>query len=105
MRTTIGCATVGWLIISVGFVAAGGPKKPLEMPLFPDKMLGNKESLKEPEVTGQKPNTRIKAVSRPTITVFRPAKDKDTGTAVVIRRAAVTACWPGTMRAKRSRPG
>ncbi len=53
-----------------------------EMALFPDKLLG--EGVKDAKMTGAKPNRRVSEVSRPTITVYRPAKDRDTGAAVVI---------------------
>lgn len=38
----------------------------------------------EPDKPGSKPVKRLGKVSKPTLTVFKPAKDKDTGAAVVI---------------------
>jgi acetyl esterase/lipase len=77
-------AVCGALVLGGTLAPAGGggPEKAPEIALFPDKMLG--DNVKDAKVTGAKPNRRVSEVSRPTITVFRPAKEKDTGAAVVI---------------------
>ncbi len=74
---------------------AGGDDKPMVVELWPDKvpdetgdigaekvLLSPKLDRKQVEVT--EPTRMVTNVSRPTITVYRPAKDKDTGTAMVI---------------------
>ena len=65
-----------------------GAEKPLVLDLWPGKPPGDKGDIGEEKVTeskpGEKPVKRVTNVSRPTITVFRPATDKDTGAAVVI---------------------
>ncbi len=88
-------ATLG-LILSL-FVAwpAAGADKPLVVDLWPGKVpddagdigpekerLSPKLTRKEVEVT--EPTRLLTNVSKPTITVYRPAKDKDTGAAILI---------------------
>src|SRR5262249_25270386 len=83
---------IGWLCV-VGH--AGAADKPLVVPLWPGKVpdeTGNigaekvvmspKLDRKQVEVTE---STRmITNVTQPTLTIYRPAKEKDTGTAVLI---------------------
>ncbi len=64
--------------------ASGGPEKPLVIDVFPGKIPGATGESREDKITGKGPNRRITEVTKPTLTVFRPAKDKDTGVAVVI---------------------
>ena len=74
---------------------AGGDDKPLVVELWPGKvpdetgdigaekvLLSPKLDRKQVEVT--EPTRMVTNVSRPTITIYRPAKDKDTGTAMLI---------------------
>ena len=75
------------LLAWVGGSAA--QEKPLILDVWPGKAPGETgnvgpEKVTEPKKDDKNPVTRITDVSKPTITVFRPAKDKDTGTAVVI---------------------
>jgi acetyl esterase/lipase len=67
---------------------ASAAEKPLTVDLWPDKPPGDKEDVGEEKVTeskpGEKPVKRVTNVSRPTLTVFKPATEKDTGAAVVI---------------------
>jgi acetyl esterase/lipase len=68
---------------------AHGADKPLVIDLWPDKAPGDKVSVGEEKVTEPKPGAKngiisITNVTRPTLTVFRPAKEKATGAAVVI---------------------
>jgi acetyl esterase/lipase len=83
MRITLSfsafCGALAFVLSLAPAVAA--QEKPIEIPLFPDGMLGTPA---DPKVKGEKPNRRVSEVTRPTITVFRPAKAKDTGAAVVI---------------------
>jgi acetyl esterase/lipase len=62
--------------------------KPLTLDVWPGKAPGEtgqigEEKLLEPKA-GEKKVARLTNVSKPTLSVFRPAKDKDTGAAVVI---------------------
>ncbi len=64
-------------------------EKPAVYPLWPAAVPGEKgnipeESFVEPKATENPPIKRLTNVSKPTITVYRPAKDIDTGAAVVI---------------------
>src|SRR5262249_56547621 len=56
--------------------------------VWPGKVPGETGSVGEEKFLeqkpGEKPVKRLTNVSKPTLTVFRPAKDKDTGAAVVI---------------------
>jgi acetyl esterase/lipase len=62
--------------------------KPMVVEVWPGKPPGDKGDVGDEKVQeskpGERPVKRITNVSRPTLTVFKPAKDKDTGAAVVI---------------------
>ena len=49
--------------------------------------------------------SRIGNVSVPTITLYRPPTDKDTGAAVVVCRAAGTTFWRSTSKARKCANG
>src|SRR6516165_7994797 len=57
--------------------------KPLVLDLWPGKPPGEVPADEE-KITGRPGSRNLTNVRRPTITVYRPAKDKDTGAAVVI---------------------
>jgi acetyl esterase/lipase len=91
-RTTRAVALLTWLCLAWPAV---GADKPLVVPLWPGKApdeagdigpekvrLSPRLTRKEVEVT--EPTRLVTNVSKPTITVYRPAKDKDTGTAILI---------------------
>jgi len=63
-------------------------EKPVVLDVWPGKAPGEKEAIGEemlqPMKEGEKKVKRLTNVSKPTLTIFRPAKDKDTGAAVVI---------------------
>jgi trehalose utilization protein len=63
-------------------------EKPLTIDVWPGKAPGEKGEIKPEKVTESKPGQRklktITNVSKPTLTIFRPAKDKDTEAAVII---------------------
>ncbi len=64
-------------------------EKPLVVEVWPGRAPGETgkvgpEKVTEPKKDDKHLVTRITDVSKPTLTVFRPAKDKDTGAAVVI---------------------
>lgn len=63
-------------------------EKPLILDVWPGKAPGEKDPIEVEKVLeskpGEKPVKRITNVSHPTLTIFRPARDKETGAAVVI---------------------
>ncbi|MBM4071950.1 MAG: alpha/beta hydrolase [Planctomycetes bacterium] len=83
------------LIVTSFVVSLAADDKPLVVDLWPGKApdeagdigpessrLSPKFTRKEVEVT--EPTRMLSNVSKPTITIYRPAKDKDTGTAMLI---------------------
>jgi acetyl esterase/lipase len=87
MASLIACLCLAW--------PAAGADKPLVVALWPDKVpdepgtiaaekvvMSPKLERKQVEVT--EPTRMVTNVTRPTITVYRPAKEKDTGAAVLI---------------------
>jgi len=80
-------ALAAWLAVS-GPLHAQPPAKPLTVDVWPGKPPGDKGDVgPEKELEAKPGQTRVKRitnVSRPTLTVFRPTKDKDTGAAVLI---------------------
>ncbi len=77
----LSCCLLGW-----GTLAAA--EKPLTVDVWPGKPPGDERDIAPEKVTEPKPGQRgvkrITNVSHPTLTVFRAAKDRDTGAAVVI---------------------
>jgi acetyl esterase/lipase len=73
------------LILAAGGRTAEGP---LVLEVWPGKAPGETGSIGEEKVLEQKPGERpvkrLTNVSKPTLTIFRPAKEKDTGAAVLI---------------------
>lgn len=93
MKRTASLLALLITICVVGPMAADG--KPLVLDLWPGKApeepgnigpesvrMSPKFTRKEVEVT--QPTRMLSNVSKPTITIYRPAKDKDTGTAMLI---------------------
>ncbi|HVK15963.1 MAG TPA: alpha/beta hydrolase [Fimbriiglobus sp.] len=76
------------LLLCVGPVPFAAADGPAVLDLWPGPAPGEKADLGPEKDTGTKPGQRqvkrLTNVSKPTLTVFRPAKDKDTGAAVVI---------------------
>jgi acetyl esterase/lipase len=84
MRT----ASMIGLAVLLAWAASGqGAERPV-LDVWPGKVPGEKGDIGpekvQPDRPGQKKVKRITNVSKPTLTVFRPAKEKDTGAAVVI---------------------
>jgi len=76
------------IVLAAAAVGYGSPgraaDKPLVLDVWPGKPLGETANV-GPEKSEEKGKvTRISNVTVPTLTVFRPAKDKNTGAAVVI---------------------
>ena len=78
--------SVVWTV-ALACVAAAADK-PAVFDLWPDKPPGDKGDVGEEKVQDSKPGEtqvkRITNVTHPTLTIFRPAKDKDTGAVLVI---------------------
>jgi acetyl esterase/lipase len=76
------------LTVLVAGAWGGAAEKPQVFDVWPGKPPGEKGEVGDEKVTeskpGEKPVKRVTNVTKPTLTVFRPAKDKDTGAAVVI---------------------
>src|SRR5215208_6651299 len=83
----VACLCVAW--------PAAGADKPLVVELWPGKVpdengaigpekvrMSPRFTRKEVEVT--EPTRLVTSVSKPTITIYRPAKEKDTGAAILI---------------------
>jgi acetyl esterase/lipase len=58
--------------------------KPAVLDLWPGKVPGETGKAAEEKITGKAGSRNLTDVTKPTITVFRPAKEKNTGAAVVI---------------------
>src|SRR5258707_14531355 len=66
-----------------------GADKPLVLDVWPGTAPGEngeigEEKFEDPSPNDKKPIKRLANVTKPTLTVYRPAKDKDTGASVVI---------------------
>jgi acetyl esterase/lipase len=76
------------LLACVGSVSLAAAESPAVLDLWPGSAPGEKGDVgpeKEVEAKpGQRQVKRLTNVSKPTLTVFKPAKEKDTGAAVVI---------------------
>ena len=92
MRLASRFSLMAWLCVSWPAAAADPP---LVVELWPGKVpeetgnIGAERTLMSPkldrkQVEVTEPTRMVTNVSRPTITIYRPAKDKDTGTAVLI---------------------
>ncbi len=78
---TLGLTFLFTLCLAVTSPAA---EKPLILDLWPDKVPGEKGDVGPEKLTGAKSSRQVTDVSKPTLTIYRPAKDKDIGVAVVI---------------------
>ncbi len=76
------------LLAALLATAAPAAEKPLTLDVWPGRVPGETGDIGEEKYQEQKPNEkpvkRLTNVSKPTLTVFRPAPDKDSGAAVVI---------------------
>lgn len=71
----------------IGFLLASAARaeEPVVIELWPSgKVPGETASVGEESLAGNKGGRRLTNVSKPTITVYRPDKDKNTGAAVVV---------------------
>jgi acetyl esterase/lipase len=76
------------LLLLVSVSPGQSADQPLVLDVWPGKVPGETGAIGEEKVLESKPGEklvkRITNVSKPTISVYRPAKDKDTGAAVVV---------------------
>lgn len=66
---------------------AAAADKPIVLEVWPDQAPGEKGDIEDEKLLppkGEKPIDRLTNVTKPTITVYKPDKEKDTGTAVLI---------------------
>jgi acetyl esterase/lipase len=85
MRTALVCLTAVLAALPALPAAAGGGKEaPTVIVLFPDKVPGETKPIAAEKFEKEKPSRLLYNVSVPTLTVFRPARDKDTGAAVIV---------------------
>jgi acetyl esterase/lipase len=74
--------TLGCVVVLAS--AAAASEKPLVLDVWPDKAPGEKGEIGKETTTDTDHIKRTTNVTQPTLTVFRPEKDKDTGVAVVV---------------------
>lgn len=76
------------LLIGLSTSLLRAESKPPTIDVWPARAPGDKEGIGEEKITGSKPGEkpvqRVTNVTHPTLTVFKPAKEKDTGAAVLI---------------------
>jgi acetyl esterase/lipase len=72
------------LALTLCLAAGRAADKPLVLDVWPGKVPGETGAIGEEKMTGDKGSRRVSDVSKPTLTVYRPAKEKDTGAAVII---------------------
>jgi len=85
--TRTGVLTGIFVLLACGFVS--GTDKPLVLDVWPGKAPGEtgeigEEEFQDPKPEDKKPIKRLANVTKPTLTVYRPGKEKDTGAAVMI---------------------
>jgi acetyl esterase/lipase len=80
-RTAIGSTLALTLCFSAAVRAADAP---VVIDVWPGKAPGETAPIGEESITGKQGSRRVTNVSQPTLSVFRPEKEKDTGAAVII---------------------
>jgi acetyl esterase/lipase len=78
-------AALCWAFVFTFALAAAGraADRPLVLDVWPGKAPGETRDLDE-KFTGTKGSRQLSDVSKPTLTVFRPAKEQDLGVAVIV---------------------
>jgi acetyl esterase/lipase len=77
-------ASLTLLVVLTVVSSAGSAEKPAVLDVWPGKPPGETKPIGEEKVEVRRAIQHLTNVSKPTLTVFRPSKDKDTGAAVVI---------------------
>ncbi|HLJ97757.1 MAG TPA: alpha/beta hydrolase [Gemmataceae bacterium] len=81
MRFALLSSTLAFFIC---LTAGRAAEQPLVLDLWPGKVPGETTASGEEKLTGEKGRRQLTNVSKPTLTVYRPDKDKNTGVAVII---------------------
>jgi len=81
MKRTIALLSVALAAWSVAYSASA---EPLVVQLWPGSVPGETGGVGEEAITGNRGARQVTNVSRPTISVFRPAKEQNTGAAVIV---------------------
>jgi len=82
-RINIAVAVIATCIASFAY----GAEKPITLEVWPGEVPGEKGDIEEEKLLppkGEKPVDQLTNVTKPTITVYKPAGEKDTGAAVLI---------------------
>ncbi len=86
MKPSVACVLL--LVWSITPGRAGAADKPLVVDLWPGPVPGETKPIGDEKLLEPRPNERpvqrLTNISKPTISIFRPAKEQDTGAAVVI---------------------
>jgi len=85
MILTRALVVLGFLLLFPLLVVAAD--KPEKSDLWPGAIPGEKGNLGDEKATSSKPGAPVSSItniSKPTLTIYKPAKDKDTGAAIVI---------------------
>lgn len=82
MKATTVCSSLA-LTLCLTFPAVA-QDKPTVLDVWPGKVPGETGQPTEEKLTGQKGSRQLTDVSKPTLTVYRAPKEKDTGVAVII---------------------
>jgi acetyl esterase/lipase len=77
-------ARVGAVLALLAGASAARASEPVVVDLWPGKPPGETGTVGEEKMTTEKWGRSLTNVSKPTLTVYRPDKDKDTGTALII---------------------
>jgi acetyl esterase/lipase len=77
-RTLLGC------LLALLCVAPGRTADPLVVNLWPGKAPGESTDVGQEKTTNKKDHIEVTNIARPTLLVYRPDKDKNTGTALII---------------------
>jgi acetyl esterase/lipase len=79
------------LVLAIAVLVSAAPaparqdsSKPLMLDLWPGKAPGDPDGIEEKSDPGEKGIKKVSSTGKPTIAVYKPAKDKDTGAAVVV---------------------
>src|SRR6516225_8277435 len=73
-----------WMFALMYCTSAGRAADPVVVDLWPGKPPGETAATGEEKITGSVGSRRLTDVTKPTLTIYRPDPEKDTGTAIII---------------------
>lgn len=76
--------TLSMILLGLGSTAALAVEPSFTIDVWPGKAPGETGSIGPEKFLDQKPVKRLTNITHPTLTVFRPARDQDTGVSIVI---------------------